>query len=273
MTVGPPPGRGGRRPGQVAADDSSTAARATPARAAVPASHGPVWENAKSIIGAVLIFLFVRVFLVEAYRIPSSSMVPTLLVGDWLFVNKLVYGPHIPLVNVNLPGYAEPKRRDVVVFVSPPQLDNGDDSTPTLVKRLWGLPGDTIYMRAAQLYINGVPYPQGPDFAANETRPDAPDSAFNWERKYSLMNTRFGSPPAEPSHDNWGPLLVPPRHYFMMGDNRYNSKDSRYWGFVPRENFRGRPLFVYYSYDPDAGLDYFRAVTEIRWHRIGHWIR
>jgi len=257
----------------VAVDESGPAARATPARAAGPGARGPAWENAKSIMGAVLIFLFVRVFLVEAFRIPSSSMVPTLLVGDWLFVNKLVYGPHIPLVNANLPGYAEPKRQEVVVFVSPPQIDNGDDSTPTLVKRLWGLPGDTLYMRDAILHINGVAYPQGSEFAGNESSPDGPDPHFNWQRSFELMNTRFGSAPAQPTHDNWGPLRVPPGHYFMMGDNRYNSKDSRYWGFVPRENLRGRPLFVYYSYDTEAGLDYFRVLTEIRWSRLGHWIR
>jgi signal peptidase I len=246
--------------------------------------RGPAWENAKSIVGAILIFLFVRIFLVEAFRIPSSSMVPTLLVGDWLFVNKLVYGPHlgghfslgpipVPLPDVNLPGYAEPKREEVVVFVSPPQLDNGADTTPTLVKRLWGLPGDTIYMRNGVFHANGVSYPQGPAFAENATRPDAPDSLFTWERSYQLVGTRFGAPPAQPSHDNWGPLRVPAGHFFMLGDNRYDSKDSRYYGFVPRENLRGRPLFVYYSYDPEAGLDYFRALTEIRWSRLGHWIR
>ena len=235
--------------------------------------RGQQWENVKSIVGAILIFLFVRVFLVEAYRIPSGSMIPTLLVGDWLFVNKLAYGPHVPGLDVSLPGYATPQRRNVVVFVSPPQFDNGADTTPTLVKRLWGLPGDTLYMRNGVLYINGTPYPQGPEYAANMTRPDSYDSDFAWQRQYGLTNTRFGSAPAQPTHDNWGPLLVPPAHYFMLGDNRYDSKDSRYWGFVPRKNFRGRPMFVYYSYDTDAGLDYFRAVTEIRWSRIGHWIR
>jgi signal peptidase I len=273
MMVSPPPGRRGQRPGQSAADGSSAAARATPARAAASVRRAHAWENAKSIIGAILIFLFVRIFLVEAYRIPSSSMVPTLLVGDWLFVNKLVYGPHVPVLDVNLPGYAKPKRQDVVVFVSPPQLDNGDDTTPTLVKRLWGLPGDTVLMRNGVLSVNGVSYPQGPAFAGNETHPDGTDPDFAWQRAFGLTNTRFGSAPAEPTHDNWGPLLVPPEHYLMLGDNRYQSKDGRYWGFVPRKNFRGRPLFVYYSYDPEAGLDYFRIFTEIRWGRIGHWIR
>lgn len=273
MTGGPPPGRRGARPGQSGPGDSSAAARASSGRAAASSTRAHAWENVKSIVGAVLIFLFVRIFLVEAYRIPSSSMVPTLLVGDWLFVNKLVYGPHVPVLDVSLPGYAQPKRQDVVVFVSPPQFDNGADSTPTLVKRLWGMPGDTLYMRGGLLYIDGVPYPQGPAFAGNAVGQDGTDPDFAWQRAFGLVNTRFGSAPAQPTHDNWGPLLVPPGHYFMLGDNRYDSKDSRYWGFVPRKNFRGRPLFVYYSYDTEAGLDYFRVLTEIRWHRIGHWIR
>jgi signal peptidase I len=253
--------------------DVSGRARAEPARTAGQPTQDHRWETAKSILGAVLVFLFARAFLIEAFRIPSSSMVPTLLVGDWLFVNKLVYGPHVPFVNVNLPGYGEPKREDVVVFESPNQIDQPADPNPTLVKRLWGMPGDTVYMRQGVLYINGKAYPQGPAYAANEMLPDDTSPLFEWQLSHEVAGSRFGPAPARPSHDNWGPLLVPARSYFMMGDNRYNSKDSRYWGFVTRGNLRGRPLFVYYSYDTEAGLDYFRAITEIRWHRIGHWIR
>jgi signal peptidase I len=233
-------------------------------------------EFVKSIAGALIVFLFIRTFLIEAYRIPSGSMEPTLLVGDWLFVNNLVYGPHVAFTSWHLPGYAVPKRRDVVVFVSPPQIDAPDDPTPILVKRMWGTPGDTIYMRNGVLFINGDSLPQGREFANNMVPSDSSNLAhsplFDWQRRYSLTGSRFGAAPLDPSLDNWGPMVVPPDHYFMMGDNRYNSKDSRYWGFVPRENLRGRPLFVYYSYDPEAGLPYFRAVTEIRWSRLGHWI-
>jgi signal peptidase I len=232
---------------------------------------------------ALLIFFAIRLFVVEAYRIPSGSMIPTLLVGDWLFVNKLVYGPHIPFTHIVLPGYAHPRHGDVVVFESPPQIDarEGEDRTPTLVKRLVGEPGDTLYMRNSTLYVNGVAKPQGPGFNAydssdasgQQTAPSDTSPLFAWQKPFGLRASRFGPAPAEPTHDNWGPIVVPPGHYFMMGDNRYQSKDSRYWGFVPRENIRGEPLFVYYSYDPEAGLDWFRALTEIRWRRLGHWIR
>jgi len=233
-----------------------------------------VWENVKSIAGALAIFLFLRTFLIEAYRIPSGSMIPSLLVGDWLFVNKLIYGPHVPFTNTNLPGYGEPRRGDVVVFVSPPQIDQPYDPTPTLVKRLVGVPGDTLHMRKGVLYLNGIAQRQGygspgPPF------PDAGDEAsplYDWQKPLGLKASRFGAAPAQPTHDDWGPIVVPPNRLFMMGDSRYNSKDSRYWGFVPRENVRGRPLFVYYSYNADDSDRPLPMLSDIRWGRIGHWI-
>jgi signal peptidase I len=236
------------------------------------------WENFKSIAGTLAIFLVLRAFFLEAYRIPSGSMIPTLLIGDWLFVNKLVYGPNIPFTSTNLPGYAEPKRGDVVVFKSPYQPDEaeiGNDPTPTLVKRLVGMPGDTIYMRAGLLHINGVPQRQG--YGAEDNPKGDPNEVhplFDWQKKVGLAQTRFGAAPAQPTHDDWGPFIVPAKHFFMMGDNRYNSKDSRYWGFVPRDNVRGRPIFIYYTFVPSAESD--RALsflTDIRWGRIGHIIR
>jgi signal peptidase I len=233
------------------------------------------WEFVKSIAGTVALFLVLRTFFIEAYRIPSGSMIPTMLVGDWLFVNKLRFGPNIPFTSINLPGYAEPSRGDVVVFVSPYQADNGDDPTPILVKRLIGMPGDTIYGREGVVYINGQAQRQG--FASADQTPGdgtmvAPN--FDWQKPLGLKNTRFGSAPAQPSVDTWGPLVVPPRHFWMMGDNRYDSKDSRFWGFVPRENVRGRPLFVYYSYVPQEASDRpVSFLTDIRWSRLGHMIR
>jgi signal peptidase I len=234
---------------------------------------GSLWENVKGIAGAVLLFLFLRTFLVEAYRIPSPSMVPSLLVGDWLFVNKLVYGPHIPFTNINLPGYSEPKRYEIAVFVSPVQVDQPEDPTPTLVKRIVGLPGDTLHMRDARLFVDGVEQKQGYGDLSPRGDPDEVSFLFDWQQRYALKESRFGPAPEQPTHDNWGPLVIPQSYYFMMGDNRYQSKDSRYWGIVPRENFRGRPMFVYYSWNQGDSDRILPFITDIRWRRIFHRIR
>ena len=248
--------------------------------------RGPAWETFKSILGAVAIYLVIRTLFIEAYRIPSGSMIPTLLVGDWLFVNKLVYGPTIPFTNTHLPGYSHPKRSDVVVFVSPTQIDHPENPNPTLVKRLVGMPGDTLYMRGGLLYVNGKPQPQVLSGATNPVDPSEANSTsalFSWQHRIELQNTRFGSAPAVPTHDNWGPLLIPSGHYFMMGDNRYCSEDSRYFGIVPSANVRGEPLIVYYSYrpasddppicNPDPSDRPLPFITDIRWSRIGHRVR
>ena len=228
-----------------------------------------LWENVKSIVGALAIFLILRAFLIEAYRIPSGSMIPTLLVGDWLFVNKAIFGAHVPFTHTNLPAYREPRRSDVVVFVSPFQADEdslGHDPTPTLVKRLVGVPGDTLYMRTGVLYVNGIAQRQGygAETRANPELANSVDPLFDWQKKVGLRASRFGPAPPQPTHDNWGPLVVPPGKLFMMGDSRYNSKDSRYWGFVPRGNVRGKPLFVYYSYNADDSDRPLPMLTDIR---------
>ncbi len=229
-------------------------------------------ENIKGLVVTVLIFLFIRIFLVEAYRIPSGSMIPAMLIGDWLFVNKLAYGPHVPFTDINLPGYAEPKRYEIAVFVSPPQYDQPWDLTPTLVKRIVGMPGDTLYMRNAALFVNGIEQRQGYGASSVPGDPNETNPLFDWQKRIALSQSRFGPAPTQPTHDNWGPLLIPQGYYFMMGDNRYDSKDSRYWGIVPRENFRGRPLFVYYSYNAGSQRS-LPFITDIRWSRIGHWIK
>lgn len=231
------------------------------------------WEGFKSIAGTIAIFLLLRTFLIEAYRIPSGSMIPAMLIGDWLFVNKLRYGPHLPFTRINLPGYAEPQRGEIVVFVSPPQVDQPWDPTPTLVKRLIGMPGDTLHAREGVVHVNGVAQRQGwaaslPGAPGGETHP-----LFAWQQRIAVTGSRLGEPPARPTLDDWGPLVIPEGHYWMMGDNRYNSKDSRYWGIVPRENVRGRPLFVYYSWNADDSDRPLPFLTDIRWSRIGHRLR
>ncbi len=231
------------------------------------------WENFKALLSALLFFIVLRTFIIEAYRIPSGSMIPTLLVGDWLFVNKLVYGPHIPFTDKRLPGYSDPEHGDVVVFKSPTQVDQPWDPNPTLVKRLVGMPGDTLMMRKGVVYVNGVVSKQNFPAATTDQMYDSIDPLFDWQKHVGLTSSRFGSAPAQPTHDNWGPIVVPSAHYFMMGDSRYNSKDSRYWGFVPRENIRGQPMFVYYAYNADDSDRPLPFITDIRWSRLGHWIR
>lgn len=230
-----------------------------------------------SVLPTIAIVLGTRQVLAEAFRIPSGSMEPTLLVGDWLFVNKLRFGPRVPLTTRHLPGYAAPQRGDVVVFVSPPQDESiriaPDELTPTLVKRIVGVAGDTVLMRRGQLVVNGTIVPAPNPFALPDSVADTPQPIFAWQHRIELQGSRFGPPIREPSLHEWGPLVVPNGSFFMMGDNRDDSVDSRYYGPVPRANLLGTPTLVYYSYDPDAGLDYFRAVTAIRWSRIGHWIR
>jgi signal peptidase I len=223
------------------------------------------------------IFLGTRQLLAEAFRIPSGSMEPTLLVGDWLFVNKLRFGPHIPFTSHSLPGYASPKRGDIAVFVSPQQdvtiRISPNDVTPTLVKRIIAVGGDTIFMRHGQLTVNGAVIPSPNSFVLPDSIADQPQPIFLWQHHIEIRGSRFGPPVPAPSVHEWGPLVVPTGTFFMMGDNRDNSVDSRYYGPVPRANLRGTPMFVYYSYDPDRGVEYFRAATAIRWARLGTWIR
>jgi signal peptidase I len=230
-----------------------------------------------SVLPALAIFLGTRQLLAEAFRIPSGSMEPTLLVGDWLFVNKLRFGPHIPFTNRNLPGYARPARGDVTVFVSPPQdvtiRMTPDDVTPTLVKRIVGVAGDTLFMRHGWLTVNGSVVPSPNAFSLPDAAADQPQAIFAWQHLIEIRGSRFGPPVATPSLHEWGPLVVPSGTFFMMGDNRDNSVDSRYYGPVPRANLRGTPMFVYYSYDPECGDGYLCAATGTRWRRLGTWIR
>jgi signal peptidase I len=246
-----------------------------------PAPRRSLAVRGRSFVMGVLpvlaIVLVTRQTLAEAFRIPSGSMEPTLLVGDWLFVNKLRLGPHIPFTNQSLPGYASPKRGDVTVFISPPQdlaiRISPDEITPTLVKRIVGVGGDTLVMRHGQLMVNGHAVASPNSFVLPDSLADQPQAVFSWQHQIEIPGSRFGAPVSAPSLHEWGPVVVPYGTFFMMGDNRDNSVDSRYYGPVPRANLRGTPMFVYYSYDPNGGVEYFRAVTAIRWRRLGTWIR
>lgn len=224
------------------------------------------WEWTKSIGVAFLLFLVIRTFLVQAFKIPTGSMEDTLLIGDFLLVNKAVYGAQIPGTDVRLPGFSGIDRGDIVVFVYPDPY-NEYDPDPDYVKRVVGLPGDTVEMLDKKLYVNGErldePYVRHLDTLDDQTRPQ-----FEWQRRYLAPGV---DPDAyRPTRDNWGPLAVPPDHYFAMGDNRDNSADSRYWGFVPREAIKGQPLVVYFSKDTASPIPW---IDEVRFSRIGDLIR
>lgn len=239
-----------------------------------------MWEWFRSVAVALALFIVIRSFFVEAFKIPTGSMEGTLLVGDFLLVNKLVYGAEVPFTNVKLPALRSPTRGDIIVFQWPV------DRTKNFVKRIVGLPGDTLQMLNGILVRNGIP--QRESYALH-TSPgsDVSDDEFNWQQAFLLgahhpvgtsPRIPVGFPQLEPmpgyhpSRNNWGPLIVPEKNYFVLGDNRDNSLDSRYWGFVADSLVRGQPMVVYYSYDPDGAvkLDW---LTRVRWKRFGEMIQ
>ena len=219
-------------------------------------------EWVKSIVVALGIFLVVRAFVVEAFKIPTSSMEGTLLVGDFLLVNKAAYGGRIPGTELDLFPGKDPRRGDVVVFHPP------HDPHRNYVKRVVGLPSDTLEMREKGLYLNGRPLDE-PYARHHDQQGDREHPAMEWQ-----SNHLIAAPPPEyhPTRDNWGPLVVPDDHYFVLGDNRDNSEDSRYWGFVPRDQVRGQPWLVYYSQAP-IGATRTPWYRRVRWGRLGTVVR
>jgi signal peptidase I len=228
------------------------------------------WDWIKAIAVALAIWFVLRSFLIEPFRIPSESMENTLLVGDWLFVNKAIYGPQVPFTSITLPASREPQRGDILVF------DSVEEEGLKVVKRLIGMPGDTIAMRSEVVTVNGRPLEEPYALHVHDAPDRCPLTAGekrvmmrSWQQAYYIGDDRDAY---RPDLHDWGPLVVPPGSYFMMGDNRDCSYDGRYWGFLPRQNVRGRPMFIYYSYDPSS----WRALpflTAIRWSRIFDGIR
>jgi signal peptidase I len=219
-----------------------------------------LWDWIKSIAVALVVWLILRTFLIQAFRIPSGSMENTLLIGDFLFVNKALYGAEVPLLHKRLPAFREPQRGDILVFDS---VEENID----VVKRLIGMPGDTLAMADGQLIRNGKvvdepwvvhanPMPQATPLQRAQMR--------QWQVKHLAGPDTAGY---NPDLQDWGPIVVPPDSFFMMGDSRDNSHDSRMWGFLPRTNVRGRPMFVYYSFDPQHWRP-LPFLTAIRWDRI-----
>ena len=219
----------------------------------------------RSLGMALVLFLIIRTFLIEAFQIPSGSMERTLLAGDFLFVNKAVYGAPIPGTHARLPGFDSPRRGEVIVFAYPrnPEL--------SYVKRVIGAPGDTVEMRGGRVLVNDAPLAE-PYVQRVDAGHDVYDAEFSWQRDYLVAASAAVRLHYRPTRDTWGPLVVPAGKYFVLGDNRDNSADSRYWGFVDAAAVKGRPLVVYFSYDREAH-DAFPWLSDIRWSRLGSLVR
>jgi signal peptidase I len=211
-----------------------------------------VREYFESIVVAVILALFVRTFVVQAFKIPTGSMEPNLLVGDHLLVNKFVFAPATSGFERMVLPMREIRRGDVVVFKFPEEPERD------FIKRVIGLPGDTIEVRNRQVLINGSPIEEP---YAHYLFPVGDDEAGGFD-----VRARYG------------PVTVPADHYFMMGDNRDNSQDSRYWGFLPAHYVKGRALMIYWSFEPQeaAGAGPLGLVTGLftgtRWSRLLHQI-
>jgi signal peptidase I len=209
-------------------------------------------EYFESLVIAVILALFIRTFVVQAFKIPTGSMEQNLLIGDHLLVNKLVFGPARTALERRLLPMAEIARGDVVVFKYPEEPERD------FIKRVIGLPGDQIEVKRKRVVLNGqrldepfVYYMDGPPPLLPETTPEDPRASFGDPREF------------------YGPVTVPPDHYFVMGDNRDNSQDSRYWGFLPRDYVKGRALIIYWSYDAAKG----NVLTGTRWGRLLRLVR
>jgi signal peptidase I len=220
-------------------------------------------EYLESVVVAVILALFIRTFVVQAFKIPTGSMEENLLIGDHLLVNKIVYSPSaLPLESALLPK-KEVQRGHVVVFKFP------EDPGRDFIKRVIGLPGETVEIRDKTVYIDGQPL-------------EEPYAHF-LEPPLGHGDPEYGFR-GEGMRDNWGPQVVPAGHLFVLGDNRDNSRDSRFWGFLARDQVKGRALLVYWSYEASREeyhrtgyLDWIKdtlaAFGKTRWSRFFHLIR
>jgi signal peptidase I len=225
-----------------------------------------VREYFESIVIAVILALFIRTFVVQAFKIPTGSMENNLLIGDHLLVNKFIFGPTESRLERILLPVKQLKREDIVVFKYPEEPERD------FIKRVIGLPGETVEVREKKVFINGKaltePY-------AHYLEPVATPSEFHEVTSFDVR-------------ERYGPVTVPPDHYFVMGDNRDNSQDSRYWGFLPREYIKGKALILYWSYEAERedyqedgagatlkglGSVFVHFFTRTRWDRMFHQIR
>jgi signal peptidase I len=223
-------------------------------------------EYFESIVIAVILALFIRTFVVQAFKIPTGSMEENLLIGDHLLVNKFIFGPAVSSLERTLLPLATVKRDDVVVFKYPEEPDRD------FIKRVIGLPGETVEVREKKVYINGKPLDEP---FVHFLQPAAAPSELHEITSFDVR-------------ERYGPVTVPPNQYFVMGDNRDNSQDSRYWGFLPSDYIKGRALVIYWSYEAERedyqergagstlrglGSVFVHFFTRTRWDRMFHQIR
>ncbi|HEU5217323.1 MAG TPA: signal peptidase I [Gemmatimonadales bacterium] len=218
------------------------------------------WSWLKSIAVALVVWFLLSTFLVQAFHVTSGSMEQSVLIGDFLFVNKLLYGAEVPLTGRHLPAVREPRRDEIVVIKSPIE-------DLVLLKRVVGLPGDTLAMVNGALIRNGKPVLE-PYVTLAPTAPPLEPAVSEQMRAWQLQYFIGQHPEAyHPDTRTWGPITVAAGTVMTMGDNRDESFDCRYYGFIPRSNLRGRPLFIYFSYDP-ASWRPVPFLTAIRWRRL-----
>lgn len=208
-------------------------------------------DYSRSFFPVLLVVLIVRSFIVEPFRIPSESMRPTLNVGDFIAVNKYAYGLRLPVVNLKVIPVGEPQRGDIIVFRYP------RDPSTNFIKRVVGLPGDEVRYEDKHLYINGGEVSR--ELLTNQV-PDAPEMTL-WEESLGAVHHKIYYNPDRRSLDQ-STIVIPPGHYFVMGDNRDNSSDSRVWGLVPEENIVGRAFGVWMHWN--HGLPDFTAARSVQ---------
>jgi signal peptidase I len=255
----------------IATETSATEPAASKQSGAKPVEETP-FEAIASICSVLVVGLFILTFLGQNFVIPSGSMQNTLLIGDHLLVDRINLAP--PAKWMPLVHYREPRRGDILVFIQPvPDVVNGESQYLYLVKRCIGVPGDHLHLHEGVVYVNGQPQPLA------KTGIEGSIGGFE-----SIFLDEFPAVPPDPEPgnlipDSWavdfpnhvkdGDLIVPAGKYFMMGDNRHNSADSRFWGFVPRANIVGRPMFNYWSFvSPEDRLEEPGLVNKITW--MGH---
>lgn len=201
---------------------------------AAPKKKGALRENIEAIIVAVILALFIRTFVVQAFKIPSGSMKDTLLIGDHILVNKFIYGVKAPFLHKTIIPIKDPQRGDIIVFEFP------EDPSKDFIKRVIGLPGDVVEIRNKKLVVNGKPIKDG----------------------HSIHKDPKIFPARMQPRDNLGPITVPEGKLFVMGDNRDFSYDSRFWGFVDLLAVKGKAFIIYWSWDKEN--------FGVRWNRLGH---